>query len=129
MQLEINNRKAGFDDEVSQKVVKQLQVALCRFSGTVSRVRVTFADINGPRGGVDKRCRISAKMKTVGQVVVQGDGHDYTEALLISLDKLTRAIRRDLEKGRTNPIRKNRILQRVSVGNLRSKRYESHTEN
>ena len=109
MQLEMNNRQAGLDEEVSHRAERQLRLSLSRFIGAVSRVRVTFFDVNGPKGGLDKRCRITAKMKTAGQMVVQDNGHDYTEALSLCLDKLTRALRREVERRRTKTIRKNRI--------------------
>lgn len=74
MQLELHNRQAGMDKEDASRVERLLRLSLGRFNGTVSRVKVTLSDMNGPKGGVDKRCVIAAKMKETGQVVVQGDG-------------------------------------------------------
>ena len=109
MQLELNNRKAGMDENVTREAKLQLRFFLSRFNETVLRVKATFSDVNGPKGGLDKLCIITAKMKTVGQITVQNTGHDYIEALVLCLDKLVRAIRRDIDIRRTKPIRKNRM--------------------
>lgn len=128
MQLEINNRQAGIADDSFRKVVRLLWFSLSRFSGIISRVRVNFFDVNGPKGGLDKRCRITAKMNAAGQVVVQNDGQAYIEALSLSLDKLIRAIRRDVDRRRTMPIRKSRICRKTFIYNLEESIHESQAE-
>ena len=125
MHLEMNHRQAGLNDEVAHRAERLLRFAMSRFTGTVTRVKVTFIDVNGPKGGFDKRCRLTAKLKVAGQVEVQHGGHDYTEALSHCLDKLTRAIRRDVDRRRTGPIRKNRITAKIDVENLSHTNSES----
>lgn len=39
-------------------------------------------------------------MEAAGQIMVQGEGRDYVEVLSLCLDKLVRAIRRNLDRGR-----------------------------
>ena len=113
------------DDGSSSKAKWLLGVSLSRFNRIVSRVKVTFCDVNGPKGGLDKRCRIAAKLKTTGQVVVRDSGHDFAEALTLCLEKLVRAIRRDVDRRRTKAIRKNRMHPRMFV----DKSSESWREN
>lgn len=105
MQLGINDRQGGMNEEVSLKANRLLRFSLSRFGGVVSHVKTTFLDVNGPKGGIDKRCRITVKMKTSGLLVAQSDGVDYLEALSVCLDKITRVIRREIDKRRTEPIR------------------------
>ncbi len=119
MYLEVNNNQAGMDEEATLRAERLLRFSLSRFNGTVSRVTVTFSDMNGPKGGLDKRCRMSAKMKGAGQLLAENDGHDCIEALSRCLDTLVRAIRRAVEMRRVGPIRKNRIRKRRDVDNSR----------
>lgn len=109
MQLDMNFRQAGFDDDSSLRAERLLRLSLSRFHGAVSRVKVTFVDLDRPKGGGDKRCLITARMKTSRLVVARNDGLDYIEALSFCLEKLVRAIRRDIDGRITDPIRKNRI--------------------
>ncbi|MFZ5765611.1 MAG: HPF/RaiA family ribosome-associated protein [Thermodesulfobacteriota bacterium] len=119
MYLEVNNNQAGMDEEATRRAERLLRFSLSRFNGTVSRVTVTFSDMNGPKGGLDKRCRMCAKMKGTGQVLAENDGYDCIEALSHCLEKLVRAIRRTVEMRRVGPIRKNRISKRRDVDKLR----------
>ena len=98
MQLEVNSRQTDIDEDVLCKAKRLLRFSLSRFKGAISRVKLMFNDVNGPKGGIDKRCRIMVKMKTAGQIVVENDGMDYIETLSICLDRLTRAIRRKIDR-------------------------------
>lgn len=110
MILEINNKQAGIDEEVFHKAKRLLQFSLSRFEGVVSRVKVRFFDVNGPKGGIDKRCRISTKLRTAGQVIVLGEGENYIEALNNCLERLVRSIRRKIEKRCHSPVRLKRRM-------------------
>lgn len=43
-------------------VVGHLARTLARFSHRIARVDIALSDQNGPRGGIDKHCRISVRM-------------------------------------------------------------------
>ena len=43
---------------VEEHLRRRLRFAIGRFSGEVRSVRCWLEDVNGPRGGVDKRCAI-----------------------------------------------------------------------
>jgi putative sigma-54 modulation protein len=49
-------------DEVRAYVDRTLQTSFQRFAGRVRNVRITLQDVNGPRGGMDKSCRIQAQL-------------------------------------------------------------------
>lgn len=117
MILEINNKQAGMDQDALGKVKHLLRFSLSRFEGTVSRVRARFFDVNGPKGGQDKRCRVSAKLRTAGQVIVLGEGSNFLEALHNCLDRLVRTVRREIERQQTAPIRQNRKNNQLLIDN------------
>ena len=115
MILEINNKQSGIDEDVSTEAKRLVQFSLNRFEGVISRVKVRLFDVNGPKGGIDKRCRISTKLRTVGHVMVSGKGDNYIEAISNCLEKLVRSVRRKIEKRRHYPIQLRQRMDLVFV--------------
>lgn len=105
MIFEINNKQAGIDKNISSEAKRLLNFSLSRFEGAVTRVKIRFSDVNGPKGVTDKCCLVSAKLRTAGQVIVSGEGGNYIEALSNSLERLVRSIRREIKKRHDSPIR------------------------
>jgi putative sigma-54 modulation protein len=108
MIIEINNSKTKLIPSQVDWVKNRLRFSLSRFNGSVSKVLVRFDDVNGPKGGVDKCCLITVKLRVAGDVVVKGDGRDYFSAIGNCAGRLQRTINRTLERRRQTPIRLNR---------------------
>jgi len=56
--MQINVQALNFDltPALRQHTERRLHFALGRASGQISRLTVRLSDLNGPRGGEDKRC-------------------------------------------------------------------------
>lgn len=52
---------------------RRLEFALGRFSERVLRVSARVADLNGPRGGIDKSCVITLHLQQSGRPIVIED--------------------------------------------------------
>src|SRR3954447_23488504 len=76
MQLRIRGVNYGLDDGLRDYIERRLQFALGRFAARIHRLTVRLTDVNGPRGGLDKRCRIAVALVPRGVVIVEGWGHD-----------------------------------------------------
>jgi len=87
---------------------RRLDFSLERFQGLFIRIRVRFLDVNGPKGGVDKRCHIMAKLRAGGHVIAQGQGTDYLRALAGCLERLARATRKEMARRQDKMIRNKR---------------------
>ena len=77
---------------------ERLRFALRRLSTFVPRAKVQFSDINGPRGGVDKRCQVELSSEKAGTVVITSLARDWRTALDLSLGRATRALTRNLQR-------------------------------
>ena len=55
--------------DLPDHIERRLRFALARFTGRIGKIFVFLHDRNGPRGGVDKLCRILVKVKGCGVVV------------------------------------------------------------
>ncbi|MEY4749354.1 MAG: hypothetical protein RIQ60_1568 [Pseudomonadota bacterium] len=66
----------------------------------VPRARVLLSDLNGPRGGVDKRCQVELLTDGAGPVVTQATAHSWRAALAEALARAVRMLKRLLSRGR-----------------------------
>jgi hypothetical protein len=108
MKIDITMQQNFSDNAMYSQLARQVRLALSRFGTYLQIVKVRITDINGPKGGVDKRCIVSVKLASSGEVVVQGEGENIFSALNYSLSRAGRSINRSLERRRDIPIRMNR---------------------
>jgi hypothetical protein len=82
---------------VTERRVRQ---ALKRMTWLVPRVRVHLSDINGPSGGIDKRCQIELMTNGGGPVVVTSLARDWLSALQSALARAARSLLYNLQISR-----------------------------
>lgn len=79
---------------------RKLGRKLGKFAADIERTSVRIEDVNGPRGGVDKLCRIKVVMTGIPTVVVEEQDHDLRTAIDGAVSRAERAVRRAIEKRR-----------------------------
>lgn len=96
----LNIRTTGVDigEETAAHVGEKLGKRLSKFALHIERVTVRFEDVNGPRGGVDTRCRIKATLSGLPSVVVEEQELDALRAFEAAARGITRALREELAK-------------------------------
>lgn len=87
MELTIRTRNFELTDAIREHVTRRLELALDAFGQHVEDVHVYLADLNGPKGGVDKLAQISVKVRRDGEIAVRETGTTLYAAI-------NRAIRR-----------------------------------
>lgn len=100
MKLDIRRQSIEIDHNVRGHIERRLHFALGRFGTRIHRVAVYLADLNGPKGGVDKGCRIVARLPHSGEVIVEDRDANLTELIDRASDRLARSIQRTLERKR-----------------------------
>lgn len=79
MKIQINARRFTLTKALNRYIKRRLKFALGSQVEHVTRVDVTLSDINGPKGGEDKRCQMLLKIKGQGDVVIEDtQSHLYT---------------------------------------------------
>ncbi len=84
--------------ELREQAVARVRFAMRRLSALVPRAKVRLSDVNGPRGGVDKRCQLALSTVGAGEVVITTLAQDWRTALDLSLGRATRALKRALRR-------------------------------
>jgi putative sigma-54 modulation protein len=87
--------------ELTAHVERRLRFALTRFNGRIGRVNVFLADQNGPRGGIDKTCRIVVRLRDGGDVVAEVSDVDWEVAVDRATTRIGHSTGRELARRRT----------------------------
>ena len=96
------------DDGDREYIRRRLGEKLGRHAKAIERVSVRLRDVNGPRGGVDIRCRIKVVLSGLPSVVVQHQSATLRPALTGALAGAERTVRRTAQRKRMRPIRDSR---------------------
>lgn len=83
-----------------KRCLDQMRRALRRMHGAVAQVRVRLEDINGPDGGVDKRCRVEVAVIGQEPVAVTATARSWQS----SIDAAATVLRQRLISRRTREL-------------------------
>ncbi|MEN9315986.1 MAG: hypothetical protein RIS35_2379 [Pseudomonadota bacterium] len=77
---------------------RRVRFVLRRLRWRVPRAEVQLSDLNGPRGGIDKRCQVELRTDGAGTVVVTSVAHSWRAALDDALARAARFLMRQLRR-------------------------------
>jgi len=94
--MHIDTRTHGFEltEGLSAHLQRRLHFALGRIGNRVQRVMVRLSDLNGSRGGIDKRCRVQLQLPGQPDVVVEDTRSDLYAAIASAVERAARALDR-----------------------------------
>jgi ribosomal subunit interface protein len=101
MRMEIRSQGFSLTEALRDYVRKRLAYGLSYGDQAISRIRVRLADINGPRGGLDKRCQIEVLLKAAPTVVIEDVEADLYVAIDRAAERAGRTVARRLARQRT----------------------------
>ncbi len=83
--------------------LRHIEARLCRFTPPLTRVILRISDLNGPRGGADKRCRIVVLGPGLGTAAVQSRNEDAYGAVRACIARAVHVVARKLARARSAP--------------------------
>ena len=98
MRIEMHGQAVALQRPLRQYVERALLFALGRFAERIQRIRVSIADVNGPRGGSDKRCRVQVYLGRLGEVLAEDTDERIATAVDHASERAGRATRRVIER-------------------------------
>jgi len=98
MQIKIQARSFSLTNSLQNHVQRRLRFALASGVSHIQRVMVRLSDINGPRGGSDKRCHILVTLEGMPDVVIEETESDVYTAIGRAAGRASRAVARRLRR-------------------------------
>ncbi len=101
MQLKIRARNAKISRTFEEWIERRLYFALAKFGGRISRITALLEDLNGPRGGVDQRCRVEVLLTPSARIAAEATDANAVVAVSRAADRIARRVRDALERQRS----------------------------
>jgi putative sigma-54 modulation protein len=70
------------------------------FDDEAAEIDISLVDINGPKGGVDKECRVTMRLPGLAALHITEASETLHQAVDASRDRLEKTLKRTLEKRR-----------------------------
>lgn len=101
MQIDVRRRDGRLTEEIQQWAERRVLFALGQFGTRVRAVAIRLNDENGPKGGVDQRCLMEARLAGAANVVADVHDVDLSAAISRAAERLGRRVRTELDRERT----------------------------
>ena len=117
MHIEIQARDFALTDALASYIERRMHFVLSSRFDQIQRIHVRLMDINGPRGGADKRCQVLLSLPGLQDIVIE----DTETDLYVAIDRATTRAGRTLNRRLARQSGKNR---RVFVPHKRALAFE-----
>jgi putative sigma-54 modulation protein len=101
MKIQVRFRALDVSEPLRQHLLRAVHFHLSRFGRELSSVSARVGDVNGPKGGIDKRCQLHVRGPRLGSVVVAEMSADAYAAVDACAERAEHSVGRELERLRT----------------------------
>lgn len=100
MTFDIRSMYLTLDDNVLNHIRLRIEHVLNRFAHYIRRGRIVLSDVNGPKGGADKRCVVQLRLRGAPDIIIEETGVDLLSVIGRVTDRLDVAVVRAVERPR-----------------------------
>lgn len=90
----------SLSEAIRSHLIRRFTLALRRHGDRIRRVNVFLGDVNGNKGGQDKRVLVSVELPDRSVVTVENYSHNLYVAISVAARRTQRAVRRTLRRQR-----------------------------
>jgi putative sigma-54 modulation protein len=101
MKIAIRTRHLLLTPETHDEIRHRIELSLGRVGPWILAVDVTITDINGPKGGPDKLCRLRVRGRGTPRVVIEHLGTDVLATASFAANRAANVILRKIARGRS----------------------------
>lgn len=103
MRVSVRGNRIKVGPDLREEVERRVYFALGRFADVIRKVEVSVADVNGPRGGIDKSSRIVVLLKPAEEVVAEATDVTVMAAIDRTCYRVKRLVGRAVERRNEPP--------------------------
>ena len=105
MNIDIQARDFELTEALASHIQRRLDFALSPRYEQIQQIQVRLSDVNGPRGGEDKCCRLHVVLPRMQDVGVEDTELDMYIAINRAIDRAGRSVTRRLSRRRVRHLR------------------------
>lgn len=98
MELIVTDLNVGLSNENLSRIRQKTRRMFGKICDSVKAINVTLDDVNGPKGGKDKNCRIIIRTKGIPDIIITDNQTSVMSAVNISLSRARRALLRKVKR-------------------------------
>ena len=98
MKIDIQARDFSLTDSILTFIKDRLNLVLSARFDQIKKITVRLSDVNGPRGGKDKRCQICISLPRLKDIVIEDVQSDLYVAIFRASDRASRTVNRRLAR-------------------------------
>ena len=110
MQIDIQARQFSLTRALNYYTERRIRFALTRFEERISRISIWLSDVNGPKGGRDKHCRLHLVLAGKPDVIVEDTQVNLYAAINRAVDRASRTLVRKLDRQQSRMHRSRAIV-------------------
>lgn len=115
----IRSMGSALDKEHREYLRRKLQRMSGNFAPQIERTSVRLEDVNGPRGGIDKRCQVKVVLRGLPSVYVDERHRSVQAAMDGALARADQAVRQALQRRRTRPLKRRNHTDHFKLAKLK----------
>jgi hypothetical protein len=98
MRITVNNKQSQISESAIQHAMSRIETAFSKLRGEVISVELLVEDVNGPRGGIDKKCQIVVNLRKMASVAVSVEKATFSKAISQTISRARRAASRKVQR-------------------------------
>jgi ribosome-associated translation inhibitor RaiA len=103
MQVQVNHdNRVRLAGDTAERLSKTVEDFLAKFADRITRVEMHLGDVNGSKGGHDKRCMLEARLANLQPIAVTHHAETLQLAIDGALERLDHALSHAIGKRETH---------------------------
>ena len=98
MKFNVTDKQNLLGSAAVDRIQSRTLSLLSKFGDRIKSIDLKVEDVNGPRGGIDKLCRVMVKLKRKADVVITSQDQKLSRAISAAIERASRSVNRQIDR-------------------------------